>query len=90
MDELITDFKNPETDTERFSCETCGQEFYTSELFILHRGVRHPATLDKVEQEQYREAYANEQSAIQTFRLRALAVMIALYFGVLFLYVIYA
>lgn len=77
-------------ETPEFVCDECSRAFYTEDLLVLHRGVRHSKALDAAEQEAYREAYAAEERKIRSFRLRALAVLVLLYFGFLFLYVIYA
>ncbi|MFB6250876.1 MAG: DNA-binding protein [Halobellus sp.] len=73
-----------------FDCNICGRRFHTEDLLVLHRGVRHTDEIDTAEQEAYREAYAAEERAIRSFRLRAIAILVLLYFGFLFLYVIYA
>ena len=71
-------------------CGVCGRRFHADELLVLHRGVRHPGDLDEAEREAYREAYAAEERAIRSFRIRALFVLVILYFGFLLLYVFYA
>lgn len=88
----MTDDNSPRrTDSEAaYVCDDCGRAFHTVDLRILHRGVRHPSALDATEQEAYREAYREEERAIRSFRIRALFVLVVLYFGLLFLYVIYA
>jgi hypothetical protein len=68
------------------ACDTCGREFPTDRLLVLHRGVRHPSTLSTAERETYREVYLDEEDQIRSFRLRALVVLVVLYFGFLFLY----
>jgi hypothetical protein len=73
-----------------YACADCGRTFHTQDLRILHRGVRHPSALDAEEQEAYREAYREEERAIRSFRIRALLILVVLYFGLLFLYVVYA
>jgi hypothetical protein len=73
-----------------YACGDCGRAFHTEDLRILHRGVRHPDVIDAAEQEAYREAYLDEERAIRSFRIRALGVLVVLYFGLLFLYVVYA
>jgi len=73
-----------------YACDDCGRAFHTEDLLVLHRGVRHPGVIDAAEQEAYREAYAEEERAIRSFRIRALGVLVVLYFGLLFLYVLYA
>ena len=71
-------------------CDDCGRAFHTADLRVLHRGVRHPDALSEAERDAYREAYADEEAAIRSFRIRALGLLVVLYFGLLFLYVIYA
>ena len=73
-----------------YVCSDCGRAFHTADLRVLHRGVRHPNALDAAEQEAYREVYREEERAIRSFRIRALGVLVVLYFGLLFLYVVYA
>jgi len=68
------------------SCRVCGRTFPEPRLLALHRGVRHPDTLTDAELSAYREAYREEESALQSFRLRALGGLVLLYFGFLFLY----
>jgi hypothetical protein len=80
---------SPQDDAE-YVCDDCGRAFHTEDLRILHRGVRHPDALDAAEQDAYREVYREEERAIRSFRIRALGVLVVLYFGLLFLYVIYA
>ena len=77
-------------DTPEYVCEDCSRRFYAADLLVLHRGVTHPAALDDAERDAYREAYAAEERAIRSFRIRALGILVALYFGFLFLYVFYA
>jgi hypothetical protein len=88
----MTDDDSPRrTDIDaEYVCDDCGRAFHTEDLRILHRGVRHPDALDAAEQEAYREVYREEERAIRSFRIRALGVLVVLYFGLLFLYVIYA
>ena len=73
-----------------YVCGDCGRAFHTEDLRVLHRGVRHPDAIDPAAQEAYREAYLEEERAIRSFRIRALGVLVVLYFGLLFLYVVYA
>jgi hypothetical protein len=71
-------------------CRVCGREFPDADLLALHRGVRHAGALDADELEAYREAYRAEESRLRSFRLRALGVLVLLYFGFLFLYAAFA
>ncbi|SFR61596.1 DNA-binding protein [Halogeometricum limi] len=68
------------------TCRVCGRTFPETRLLVLHRGVRHPSVLTDAEREAYREAYRAEEEEIRSFRLRALVVLVVLYFGFLFLY----
>ncbi|MFD1598325.1 DNA-binding protein [Halobellus rarus] len=77
-------------DSPEYVCGDCDRRFYTEDLLVLHRGVAHPNALDDAEREAYRKAYAAEERAIRSFRIRALGILVALYFGFLFLYVFYA
>jgi len=79
-----------EKSVPEYDCDVCGRAFHTDDLLVLHRGVRHPDDLDAAEREAYREAYAAEERAIHSFRIRALGILVLLYFGLLFLYVFYA
>lgn len=81
---------SPETPNSEYRCGICGRRFYTLDHHILHCGVRHPEAMTKDERDAYREAYVAESAAIRSFRIRALGVLVVLYFGFLFLYVIYA
>jgi len=73
-----------------YVCSDCGRAFHTEDLRVLHRGVRHPSALDAAEQQAYRAVYSEEERAIRSFRIRALGILVVLYFGLLFLYVVYA
>ena len=75
---------------DRYVCERCGEAFPTERLLVLHRGVRHPDELDAAEVEAYREAYYEEEDQLKSFRIRALGVLVALYFGFLILFIIFA
>ncbi|SFR56995.1 hypothetical protein SAMN04487947_2361 [Halogeometricum rufum] len=86
-----TDRETGATDaTDAHTCRVCGRAFPESHLLVLHRGVRHPNRLTETERDEYREAYRTEEREIRSFRLRALAVLVVLYFGFLFLYVGFA
>jgi hypothetical protein len=71
-------------------CRVCGRAFPEPRLLVLHRGVRHAGALTDEEKEAYVEAYQEEEAALHSFRIRALAVLVVLYFGVLFLYIGFA
>ncbi|MDS0299354.1 DNA-binding protein [Halogeometricum sp. S1BR25-6] len=77
-------------DSESSVCRVCGRTFPEPRLLVLHRGVRHAGALTDEEKEAYTEAYRDEEAALHSFRIRALAVLVVLYFGVLFLYIGFA
>ncbi|AFK21397.1 DNA-binding protein (plasmid) [Haloferax mediterranei ATCC 33500] len=82
------------TDTDatrdRHVCETCSEAYPTARLLVLHRGARHPDVLDADEVEAYREAYYEEERELKSFRIRALGVLVLLYFGFLMLFIVFA
>jgi len=80
----------PEHETPAGKCKYCGQPFPTTERLVLHKGVEHPQNLDTSEEEAFRRAYADEDDALGTLRLKALATLVPLYFGFILLYAIYA
>ena len=57
---------------------------------MLHKGVEHTNQLDDSEQEAFESALTEEEDDLRTLRLKALAVLVLLYFGLLFLYAIFA
>ncbi|KAB1191195.1 MULTISPECIES: DNA-binding protein [Haloferax] len=75
---------------DRHVCERCGEAYPAERLLVLHRGVRHPDDLDAGEVEAYREAYYEEERELKSFRIRALGVLVALYFGFLILFILFA
>ena len=88
---------DPETLPERSSppadapeqpavCEHCGDYFADEHLLALHRGQSHRDRLDEAEIDAYREARADERDDVRLFRLKALAALLALYFGFIYVY----
>jgi hypothetical protein len=70
------------------TCGYCGERFPSERLRDLHRGLEHYADLDDAERAAYESAYESETEALQSFRLRALAVLVLLYFGFLMTYAV--
>lgn len=79
-----------DTAQDRHVCQRCGEAYPTERLLVLHGGARHPDDLDAAEVEAYREAYYEEERELKSFRIRALGVLVALYFGFLILFIIFA
>ncbi|WP_416841542.1 DNA-binding protein [Haloferax sp. DFSO52] len=79
-----------DTADDRHVCDRCGDFLPSERLLVLHRGVRHPDDLTADEVEAYREAYYEEERELKSFRIRALGVLVVLYFGFLILFIIFA
>ncbi len=71
-------------------CSYCGEPFPSERLRALHRGLEHYDSLDDDERAAYEDAYHSETEDIRSFRLRALVVLVALYFGFLMTYAVVA
>lgn len=67
-------------------CVHCGAHFVDEELLALHRGLEHGDALSDAEQEAYANAVASEREAVRLFRLKALVVLLLLYFGFIYVY----
>ncbi|WP_232688210.1 C2H2-type zinc finger protein [Halobacterium zhouii] len=71
-------------------CSHCGEAFPTDQLRDLHRGLEHYDALADDEREAFDEAYIAETEGLRSFRLRALAALVLVYFGFLFAYAVMA
>lgn len=80
----------PESEAPAGACEYCGHPFPTSERLVLHKGLEHPQQLDDSEREAFQTTFSDEEDNLRAFRLRALAVLVLLYFGFIILYAIFA
>ena len=78
----------PEVDPHR--CEYCGAPFTDPDLLALHRGLNHESLLSDQEYEAFQTAYDAENDEIRLFRLKALAVLVFLYFGLLMTFSVFA
>lgn len=72
------------------TCERCGERFPSERLRDLHRGLEHYRDLTDAERAAYEAAYESETEDLQSFRLRALAALVLLYFGFLMTYAVVA
>lgn len=75
---------------ETHTCEYCGRALPAADLLVLHRGLAHPDELDDAERERFRETYRSESDDISRFRIAAVGVLVLLYFGFLFTYILVA
>jgi hypothetical protein len=69
-----------------FDCPYCDRRFAREEYRDLHLGQEHEERLDATEREAYETAHDAEAEAIRLFRLKALAVLVLVYFGFLVVY----
>jgi hypothetical protein len=75
-------------DDDDATCEYCSDRFPTEQLRDLHRGLEHYDVLDDADRAAYEAAYEAETESLRSFRLRALAALVLLYFGFLMLYAV--
>jgi hypothetical protein len=71
---------------ETFDCPYCDRRFAREAWRDLHRGQEHGARLDDTERAAYEAAHDAEAEEIRLFRLKALAVLVLVYFGFLMVY----
>lgn len=72
------------------TCPYCGQPFPNTEILTLHKGRTHWEDLSEEERAAVREARDNEANELRMFQLRALGVLVLLYFGLLITYAVVA
>lgn len=70
-------------------CEYCGRRFATPRLLALHWGHRHDDRLTASERDAYRAAYEEETRTLRRYRIKAVAVLVVLYFGFLFAFALF-
>lgn len=67
-------------------CGYCDAGFVDEQLLSLHRGIEHPERLSEQERKAYLDARTAERDDLRLFRLKALAGLLVLYFGFVFVY----
>ncbi|PSP82239.1 DNA-binding protein [Halobacteriales archaeon QS_1_68_17] len=72
------------------ACRYCGRPFGDDQLLALHRGLEHGDRLGDDERAAFEDALASERDQLRRFRLKALAALVALYFGLLIAYAAFA
>lgn len=68
------------------SCPHCGRPFSRTRYRTLHVGLEHYDRLTDEQLEAFVSEYRDESAEIKRFRLKALALLVAIYFGFLYLY----
>lgn len=88
MPDEPTERQTPPSDApeEPATCSYCGEKFVDEQLLALHRGLEHESRLSDDETEAYRTARDAERDDIRLFRLKALAALLGIYFGFIFVY----
>lgn len=71
---------------EVHACPHCDRPFARAEYVVLHVGLEHPGSLSADDRERFAAVYRGETGEIKRFRLKALALLIGLYFTFLFVY----
>ncbi len=82
-----TDYHVPSGESA-YECAYCGRPFREAEYLALHRGLKHGDQLPENEVEAFYDTYETETEELKYFRLKALGVLVVLYFGFLFIYAI--
>lgn len=70
------------------TCPECGRPFPDAELLALHRGHAHGEVLSPADRETVEHAREAESRNLRLFRLKALVVLVVLYFGLLMIYAV--
>lgn len=86
----VTTRNTPPGDTPVARCEYCEQPFPSTDRLDLHRGLEHAESLTESEHERFVAAHAAEEDELRLLRLKALSMLVIVYFGFLFLYAIFA
>jgi hypothetical protein len=69
-------------------CPDCGRPFETADYLALHRGLAHEDRLSEADREAFAAAREEEAAAIRRFRLKALGVVVLVYFVLLMVYAV--
>lgn len=67
-------------------CPHCDRPFPDESYLTLHEGLAHHGQLDAERRQEFTDAYEAEERAIRRYRLKALAVLVLLYFTFLWTY----
>ena len=73
-------------DQRPVECAYCDRPVESDALLALHRGQRHADVITDEEQAAYESAYEAESGQLRRFRLKALVVLVVIYFGFLMVY----
>jgi hypothetical protein len=71
-------------------CPYCEHPFPNDEILLLHKGQRHLQELSAAEQSALQDAHERENEQVRMFRLKALAALVLVYFGLIMTYAVFA
>ena len=84
MPSVNTEVPTEETPAE--VCEYCKRPFATTDRLVLHKGLEHVRVLTEREKEAFIAARSDEEDDLRTFRLKALLLLVIVYFSFLIIY----
>ena len=61
-------------------CVYCGRRFVRGDHLALHYGLDHAEAITDAERDAFESAHAEEREALRLFRLKAVFVLVVLYF----------
>ena len=67
-------------------CPYCDQPFPREDLLILHVGLEHGDTCDQTEHAAFERALDAETEDVRLFQIKAVGMLVVLYFGLLITY----
>lgn len=84
---MTTEYNVPSGESPHV-CAYCDAPFREGEYLALHRGLVHGDELSEDEVDAFYDAYETETEDLKHFRLKAIGILVLLYFGFLFVYAI--
>jgi len=79
-----------EPDDDAVRCAYCDRPFADERHLALHRGLAHEDDISEADREAFEAARAAERQQLRLFRLKALGVLVVLYFGLLMAFALFA
>jgi len=77
-------------DDDPLVCQYCETPFAAEQYLALHWGQTHSDALTDEERTAYEDAAEDEREAIRLFRIKAIGLLVLLYFGLLMAYAVFA
>jgi hypothetical protein len=81
---------NYDTDEDAVRCAYCDRPFGDERRLALHRGLVHEHELTPEERAAFEDTRETEREELRLFRLKALGVLVLLYFGLLMAFALFA